>query len=715
MMQRPTDVLVVVVTHNSESVVADCLSALPRAFDRSTRFRLVVVDNASTDRTCAAVRSAAPCGVLTRLDRNVGYAAAINVGVRQGITPVTDAVLVLNPDVRLAAGSIRALVTALEHPGTGIAVPRLVDHDGELLPSLRREPTVLRALGEAVIGGRRAGRLPALGEMVVDPGAYDHSTTSAWATGAVMLIGRSCLQAVGAWDESYFLYSEETDFCLRARDAGFHLRYTPHARAVHLGGESNVSPRLWTILTRNRVRLFRRRHGRVRSGAFVAAVVLNEALRAIAGRATSRAALSGLIANQNHGRAMAVRGHVDGFVCFSAQDWWYFSRGHSDFQLMTRVARTHPVLLVNSLGMRMPTPGRTVTPWRRIARKLRSASHGLATPLDDVPGFHVLTPLFLPVYGDGWLARANQRFVAAQVRRAVARLGMSHPAVVVTLPTAWPVARRLRRARTIAYRSDRYSALPEADGALVARLERELLAAADATVFVSAELLATEGSLARRSVLLRHGVDVERFRAAADLGQHSRLAGIPHPRVGYVGMIDAYTVDIGLLERLANDHPDVEFVLAGPTDIDISRLLSHSNVHHVGVLPHDEVPSFLASIDVALMPWQHNEWIRHCNPVKLKEYLAVGLPVVSTDFPEARRFGELITIARDADHFSASIRDALDGSVSTVRERRRAAASQETWDAQAARLVEVAKHLADPLVAVDRHGRPGRRTTCVAS
>ena len=267
--------------YNSASVLPGLLESLSPALECIESHGLVLVDNASSDRTLEVARASAPGAVLVALDRNLGYSAGINAGIDAGHT--SDAILILNPDVRLRTRSVAGLLEALTVPGTGIAVPRMVGSDGTLSYSLRREPTVLRALGEALLGGDRAGRFPLLSEVVRQDGRYDEAGTADWATGAAMMISRRCLEAVGPWDESFFLYSEETDFALRARDAGFALRYTPSAEVVHLGGESGVSPYLWSLLTRNRVRLYRRRHGAGRSALFFAAVALNEALRAMAG------------------------------------------------------------------------------------------------------------------------------------------------------------------------------------------------------------------------------------------------------------------------------------------------------------------------------------------------------------------------------------------------------------------------------------------------
>ena len=298
MTPDPPRLLAVVVTYQSAAIVGDCLRAIPAALGPGAECRTVVVDNASTDHSLDAAAEADPSARLVPLGRNAGYAAAINAALEEAFTPDLDAVLVLNPDIRMAPGALPPLWEALEDPTVGIAVPRLLDAAGVLQHSLRRDPSVLRALGEALLGGNRAGRFALLGEVVSDDDAYGVACRPDWATGAAMLMHRRCIERVGSWDESYFLYSEETDYCLRARDAGLSVQYCPESHATHLGGESGTSPELWAVLTCNRVRFYRSRHGAVRSAAFRAAVMLNEALRALGGRATNRAAL----------RALATRG-----------------------------------------------------------------------------------------------------------------------------------------------------------------------------------------------------------------------------------------------------------------------------------------------------------------------------------------------------------------------------------------------------------------------
>ncbi|MDQ4129509.1 MAG: glycosyltransferase family 2 protein [Actinomycetota bacterium] len=288
------EVTVVVVTHNSAELLAAFFAALPSALSGVNGHEVVVADNLSRDGTLELVTELQPGATLVDLGRNAGYAAGINAAIRRA-SGNARAVLVCNPDVRLHSGSVRRLLDGLTHPGVGIAVPRLLESDGRLALSLRREPRILRALGEALVGGTRAGWLTPFGEVVCDPRRYERPGCADWACGAVMLISRRCLESVGPWDETFFLYSEETEFALRARDAGFALRYVPDAVATHLGGDRHVSSQLWTLLTINRVRLYSRRNGRLRTATFWAVVTLNEALRALAGRAAARAALPVLL------------------------------------------------------------------------------------------------------------------------------------------------------------------------------------------------------------------------------------------------------------------------------------------------------------------------------------------------------------------------------------------------------------------------------------
>jgi glycosyltransferase involved in cell wall biosynthesis len=379
-----------------------------------------------------------------------------------------------------------------------------------------------------------------------------------------------------------------------------------------------------------------------------------------------------------------------GVVCFSAQDWWYFSHAHSDVQLMRRVALQLPVLFVNSTGLRMPLPGRSSQTLRRLARKLRSMSKLLRRPDPALPHLSVLSPLILPTYGSPLGRRLHAKTVAAQVRLACRRAGITDPTYVVTLPTAVEVLRHLPPGRVLYNRSDRHSEFGEADTRWIAALEGRLLATADRVLYVSSALMAEEADrVGDRGSFLDHGVDLDHFTAVDPARRPADVAHLPRPVVGYFGGFDDYLVDFDLLERVATALPGVTVLLVGPATCSMTRLARLPNVEWLGARPYAEIPAYGSAFDVALMPFLANSWVHYANPIKMKEYLALGLPVVSTDFPEVHRYDELIRIAGSAEEFVAQVASTLvDRGLGSPRARR-AAVSGASWDDRARQVREL--------------------------
>lgn len=378
------------------------------------------------------------------------------------------------------------------------------------------------------------------------------------------------------------------------------------------------------------------------------------------------------------------------YVCFSAQDWWYHNQAHSDFQLMRRIAAHRKVLLVNSIGLRMPTPGKSTQFLRRIARKAASVARLVRRPLPDVPGYHVVTPLPFPFYGTPGLRKLNAVVVRAQVRCVCLALRIRNPIIVATIPTAWDVVEPMRRRSLVFNRSDRHSAFPEADETAIAALEDKLLAGADHVLYVSRSLQAADSAASGdRAHFLDHGVDLEHFRRRDKLP--SDLARIPGPRVGFFGGLDDYVVDFDLLEKIARDLPGVSVVLIGDASISMERFAKYPNVHWLGFRPYELIPAYGSGFDVAIMPWLDNDWIANANPIKLKEYLALGLATVSTDFPEVRYHAAFVSVAKSNVEFVAAVRDALETGGVSSPEARRASVMSASWDSRASQLMSLAE------------------------
>ena len=274
----------VVITYNSRHVIEALLDSIPSAAGSLT-VETIVVDNGSTDSTLEVLAGRADCAVIR--SSNEGYAS----GLMRGIAAAsgTGPVLILNPDVRLEPLSLPVMIEALARPGVGIVAPMLLTDTGELSPSLRREPSLLRA-----VGLNRTG-LPLLSEYIKVGDAYRRPGAVDWALGAVLLMSRECLELSGGWDTSYFLYSEETDFCLRARDLGYTTWYEPRAQAAHIGGQSGQNEQTHAMQIINRVRFYRRRHGTVASWAYYVLTVCSELTWALRQGKKSRFAVVALL------------------------------------------------------------------------------------------------------------------------------------------------------------------------------------------------------------------------------------------------------------------------------------------------------------------------------------------------------------------------------------------------------------------------------------
>ncbi|MEV7662445.1 WecB/TagA/CpsF family glycosyltransferase [Paenarthrobacter sp. NPDC089316] len=244
------DLAVVVVTYNNEGDIGPLVEGLRKeALGQS--IKVVVADNSPNDHTLMELAKY-PDITAIKTGGNLGYAGGINAAM--SAAGEAGAYLILNPDLRIEAGAIAAMRRRLVQSGAGMVVPVLLDDDGTVYPSLRREPGILRALGDAALGSHLRARPGWLSEMDFDDESYLHGHQVDWATGAALLIDAAAAKMVGVWDERFFLYSEETDYCHRMREAGYSIWFEPAARMWHTRGGSGASAQLGALMSVNRVR-----------------------------------------------------------------------------------------------------------------------------------------------------------------------------------------------------------------------------------------------------------------------------------------------------------------------------------------------------------------------------------------------------------------------------------------------------------------------------
>jgi glycosyltransferase involved in cell wall biosynthesis len=374
-------------------------------------------------------------------------------------------------------------------------------------------------------------------------------------------------------------------------------------------------------------------------------------------------------------------------ILFFGEDW---GRHNSTGQYLAReLAHHHPVLWVDSLGLRAPRLN--PTDLTRIAGKLARVLRGNTRPTAAEAPVRVLTPLAIPYYRWRLIRHFNRLLLARQLARARHQAGLERCIVITACPATADIVSRLDAEAVAYYCADEYAEQPGVDAALVRRLERELLEHVDVVVASAQRLAERKARLHGNVRYLPHGVHHGHFRRAIHetLPCPADLAALPRPRLGYVGLLGEH-VDFAVLAQLARELPQAQLVLVGPVeDACAGRLPQGANVHHLGPRPHEALPAYLAHFDVCLLPWLNNERNRNANPTKLREYLAAGRPVVATPVEEAAPLAHLFRTAGNATAFVAETRAALAEDDPAHRRARSDAMAEADWSQRAAELWDV--------------------------
>jgi N-acetylglucosaminyl-diphospho-decaprenol L-rhamnosyltransferase len=297
MSQRQKRLAVIIVSANNASWLRPCLTTVyERAGD--VELDVVVVAAGCTDQTVALVENEFP-QARTISCENRGFAYANNQALR---TVDADWILLLNPDTEVLEGSFADIVGRLAtRPTVGLVGVRQVTSDGQLFPTIRRFPSAIRSLFEAVGSERFPFRASWLGERELDLRVYESDVACDWTSGSFMLLRREALQSAGFMDERFFLYCEETDLCLRIKQAGWEIRHLPYLTILHHANKEGWNPRLDAQAAYAKGQYFKKHLPPAHRLSAIAALLLGYTLRSVLGRGdrgrqeSSRAALATLL------------------------------------------------------------------------------------------------------------------------------------------------------------------------------------------------------------------------------------------------------------------------------------------------------------------------------------------------------------------------------------------------------------------------------------
>lgn len=369
-------------------------------------------------------------------------------------------------------------------------------------------------------------------------------------------------------------------------------------------------------------------------------------------------------------------------LCFS-HDWTGdpLSKTH----LMRVLSRENRILWINAIANRMPTSSSKDI--SRIFNKLKS----FTAPVREVePNIFVLNPLAIPAYGSQAIVSLNRRFLISQVKKAMRALAFTAPVNMIFNPAAGMIAGQVGESDLIYYCVDEYTAFTGVSGGLRA-IEEDLFRRADLVVVSAEKLYNDKKHFNENTFIIRHGTDWNHFRTALDHATEipAEIADLPRPIIGFHGLL-ADWVDFELIKKTAEHFNTGSVVLIGKVAVDaeqkIKILDGVPNIHFLGRKPYAELPAYCKGFDVVLNPFAINELTLAANPLKVREYLAAGLQVVSTDIPEVRILKHCL-VGADHTDFIAKIEYALANPV--PKEEISDSIREESWDAKIDELREI--------------------------
>lgn len=353
-----------------------------------------------------------------------------------------------------------------------------------------------------------------------------------------------------------------------------------------------------------------------------------------------------------------------------------------------QLARHNRILYVESVGLRPPRLDKNDL--TRIGRKLTKF---IRPPRQVHQRFWVVTPLAIPFHHRPAVRRLNQALLWIQIRWASALLKFWKPILFVFLPHMAGIVGHLRESLSIYYCTDEHAAFPGVEGRSIQRAEEELLRKVTLGFATSPEILKNKKQINPNFYLSPHGVDFDNFARAQDptLPIPEDIGSLPHPIVGYFGAIDRW-MDLELVDYLARSRPRWSFVFIGKQATDISALSTLSNVHFLGQRPFAKLPYYGQAFDAAIIPFRIDDLTISVSPIKLKEYLAMGKPVVSTPLPAVRDYATasgLVGVAGDGERFLGLLERALRDDSPELVLARQESVRGDTWEAHAGKLADV--------------------------
>jgi glycosyltransferase involved in cell wall biosynthesis len=377
-------------------------------------------------------------------------------------------------------------------------------------------------------------------------------------------------------------------------------------------------------------------------------------------------------------------------ILYFGNDWMAENRT-SSHHVARWLAKRYRVIYVESPGLRAPKG--TARDVRKLLSKLGLALRG---PRPVPEGLSVQTLIQIPFHRSALVRRANRHLLLATLRLLMRLQGVERPVTWFVVPHLASVAGELGERLAVYYCIDDYASLPDVDVEAVRLMDDTLTRKADLVFVASGTLLERKRAANPNTHVSPHGVDFAHFVKAQDpaLAVPADVASLPRPIIGFFGLIERW-IELGLVGWLAEQRPHWTFLMIGRVAVPEAEVPRRSNLHFVGRRPYESLPAYGKAFTAAIIPYHLTPQVMHANPIKLREYLAMGKPIVSVSTPEIDKFAEYVGIARTREEFLAKLDHAVAHGLTPAQvERQTALAATMTWDANLSKVVAlVEQHL----------------------
>ena len=353
-------------------------------------------------------------------------------------------------------------------------------------------------------------------------------------------------------------------------------------------------------------------------------------------------------------------GNKNWVIHFSADDYWH-SNPHSRHHITEQLNRDYSILWINPIGSRMPS-FRKKTFKKRIFRKVKSIIKYFRKVK---PGFYVVTFVIIPYFKKGRIQKFNGFLLKFQLNIIAKRLGIKQPLLFYTSPVFANTIDMIKSQFAVYYYSDQYTAYREFDDETrkyTEQLDKKLYENVDLVMCASQQIYDNVvDKTSKKVVYFPHQVDYNLFANNKTGDSLPDIDGIKKPIIGYYGTLTDSN-DWQIIKYCAEQRPDYNFVFIGRKDIENTGLEEFNNVYFLGKKPFNQIPAYGRYFDVGIMFWIVREWIQNCSPLKLKEYLSLGIPVVSTFIEEVKNyFDNIVYVTRTKEEFLEALDKAIRG------------------------------------------------------